>query len=349
MAAIIYTPSATTTTITTKAMPITATDRFTTLARQINATANTTMSPDLTLSCQFSREFKTVFCYLLLSVGIISILENLMFCHAVYSRRGLHKLSMALIVSLSISDIIISIFIPSIEFVFTLTFPNWPLKSFGTNIYNSMWAFSIVSPFCTLTAITFERYIAITQKKLYDKMYTPCTIGCTIGLIWIYSCAWIIITAYTLKPIHKSRRYRWNVNHELYYIFIGLHVLIPMCIIPVLYSLIIRHVKRSRKDLASLTTSFIHNAKSSEINLTKTMARVVVALFGIWLPVLIVEFVYTKLYSDCIIKKLDLVSVVLASSSCVLNPILYSYKNTEIRKYLKDRKKLVYGIFCTQN
>ena len=322
---------------------LTTTTTLLTFAQQTKTTSNTPVNPNH--ECHFSMEIKTLFCFLLLFVGIISILENLVFCHAVYSRCELHKMSMALIVSLSISDIIISIFIPCIKFVFTLTFPNWPLNSFGTDVVNSMWSFSIVSPFCTITAIAFERYVAISQKKFYKRKYIPYIIGSIIALIWIYSTAWVFVTAYSLKPIsHGLRRYRWNVNHNLYYTFIGIHVFIPMCIIPVLYYLIIRHVKRSRKDLASLTNSSIHNAKETEMKLTKTMAKVIVALFAIWLPVLIMEIVYTSYYSDCIIKKFDLVSVLLASSSCALNPILYSHKNNEIRKYLQDRKKIVYRI-----
>ena len=315
-----------------------------------NGSSNHTQ-PSIFFGCEFSIELKVFFCLTYLVICIISIMVNLIFCHAVYSRVKLHKLSMVLLVNLSVSDIIISMSVPFIEYLFTLTFPGWSLNSFTVDLYNLMWIFSVVSPFTTVTAIAVERYIAINRHSFYERVYTPATVGCTVLVIWTYSLTWIAAIGFSLKPLHQVDIYVWNVNHNLYYTFIGINVGAPMFIIPTLYYLIWRHVKRSSDHFNSSSPSTSSPSETTgllasgamqerELKLTRAMAKIIVSMYIIWIPILVVEVVYTKYYSQCIVKKIDLVSVVLTSSSGMLNPILYSYKNEEIKKYLDDLKKL---------
>ena len=308
---------------------------------EYNKTNNNNLTTIIPLPspCLFQESLKGIFCFLLLLVAFVAILENIVFCCAVYCQRQLHRMSMVLIINLSISDIIISCFVPTIEATFTYYYPTWPLGNWGTNIYNCMWTFSVVSPFTTVMAITVERYMAITKSQ-YTKKLTPKLMTGIVISLWVYSLTWVFTMGYYLKPVH-IKRYVWNVNHKLYYIFIWIHLSFPMIAIPVLYYRIVHHVRRSRQDLVDIDqkTCLIHNYKESDIKLTKAVLRVVVALYLVWLPILGLETVYTTNCSKCTIKKLDLLSVLLASSNCCINPILYSYNNTEIRKFLKKLAK----------
>ena len=310
-----------------------------------NSTTPAGSSNTTAQECHFHVSFKVFSSMLLMLIGCVAILENLLFCYVIYSKRHLQKRSMVLIVSLSISDIFISLLVPSIETIFVVAFPQWPLGSVGSDLYNCVWMFSVVSPFTTITAITFERYLAICWKTIYEKICTPFFMAITVLVVWAYSFIWVFCMGYYMKPIHV-RKYVWNVNHRLYYSLIWFHVIVPLTIIPVLYHRILKHVKQTRAGLTSSTSCLIHNGKESDIRLTKTVARVIIVLYVIWLPVLTLEMIYTNFYSECMIKKLDLISVTLACSNCCLNPILYSYKNSEIKKYVKERKRTLKKWFC---
>ena len=146
-------------------------------------------------------------------------------------------------------------------------------------------------------------------------------------------------------------RYDWNVKPNFYYVFIGVNVGVPMFIIPAFYYRIWKHVMRSREQFnpSSPSSSGSDESKSllgfnfmqeRELKLTRAMAKIIVTMYIVWMPVFVVEVIYAKFYSKCVVKKIDLISVVLTSSSGVLNPIIYSYKNAEIKKYLDDLKKL---------
>jgi len=288
--------------------------------------------------CLFPDTLKVVSCSLLLLVAFVAIVENVVFCLAVYSQPRLHRISMVLIVNLSISDIIISCFVPTLEMIFVYYYPSWPLGKWGTNILNCAWAFSVVSPFTTVMAITIERYVAITKESKYITKFTPKFMAGVVMFLWIYSLTWVFFMGYFLKPLH-IKRYVWNVNHTFYYVLIWLHLLLPMIAIPVFYHRILRHVRRSRKGL--LSACLIHNNKELDIKLTKTVLRVVVTLYLMWLPILGLETLYTSNFSDCAVKKYNILSVLLASSNCCINPIMYSYNNADIREFLgRCRRKL---------
>ncbi|XP_066927226.1 RYamide receptor-like [Clytia hemisphaerica] len=296
-------------------------------------------------ACYFHVAFKIFSSLLLMLVGCVAILENMLFCYVIYSKRHLQKRSVVLLVSLSISDIFISLLVPAIETIFFITFPEWPLGSVGSNLYNCVWMFSVVSPFTTITVITIERYMVICWKTIYEKICTSTFMGIIVSSIWAYSFIWVFCMGYYMKPIHV-RKYVWNVNHRLYYSMIWFHVIVPLTIIPVLYYRILKQVKLTRGGLTDSTTCLIHNGKDNDIRLTKTVARVIIVLYGVWLPVLALEMIYTNFYTECMIKKLDLVSVTLACSNCCLNPILYSYKNSEIKEYIRERKRKLKNWFC---
>ena len=324
----------------------------TTLIKTINSTlinsttAHQTQPIVMVVPCWFPSATKTLLCLVLLTILSLSLIVNFGLIHAVYTRPRLQKLSMVLLVSLSISDLFTSLTVPFFEFVLIAFYPYWPFGLYGEYIFNPVRAFSLVAPFATGTAIILEKYIAINRHNLYVRFHTPFTVASVVACVWLYSLIWVVLIYLHLKPSRDIDRYLWNVDHGLYYTLIGINVGLPMFIIPVLYYFICRHVKRSNKcffSTASSTTSLICNVmREREIKLTQTALIAIAALYAVWLPVIIIEINFTSYNSICTVKKIDLVSVSLTSFNCFLNPVLYLYKNGDIRKYLHEQRKL----FC---
>ena len=105
------------------------------------------------MNCSFSIYFKATLCPLLASTSVIAFLQNVVFCAIVWHDKTLHKRSLILIVSLSASGIFNALTVPVFEFIYVYYFPAWPLGSLGTNLQNSIWLFSLVLPFMTVTCI----------------------------------------------------------------------------------------------------------------------------------------------------------------------------------------------------
>ena len=311
-----------------------------------STTAHRTKPFVLVVPCWFPRATKTLLCLVFLTIFSLSMLVNFGLIHAVCTRPRLQKLSMVLLVNLSIIDLFTSLLVPFFEFVLIAFYPYWPLGLYGEYIFNPVRAFSLVAPFATATAIILEKYIAINRNGLYVRIHTAFTVGCVVVCIWLYSLLWAALIYLNLKPSWNTDRYSWNVDHSLYYTLIGVNVGIPMFTIPALYYCICRHVKLSHEcffSTASSTTSLICNKmRKREMKLTRTALVAIGALYAVWLPVIIIEINFTRYSSICIVKKIDLVSVSLISFNCFLNPVLYLYKNEEVRKYLHDQRKL----FC---
>ena len=69
-----------------------------------------------------------------------------------------------------------------------------------------------------------------------------------------------------------------------------------------------------------------------EVKMAKTVGLVIMFMVIIWVPVLVVELAYTRRSHSCVIEKLDVVSVWLAWSSGMINPVVYSLRNNDFRR-----------------
>ena len=68
---------------------------------------------------------------------------------------------------------------------------------------------------------------------------------------------------------------------------------------------------------------------------SKSMFHVIIAFFFVWIPIMIVDCLYTALNDKCNMKKVDLINTFLPLN-CFLNPIFYLHGNREVAEYLND-------------
>ena len=319
-----------------------------TTIQQISNATNSTIP-----SCFFPTGLKFYMCLLNVLICISSVLANVLFCLAVYKKETLHKLPMAFIVNLSITNIIISLLVPFFMFTYTVSFPNWPLGLIGNHLFNTVWAFSIVATFSNVTVIAFERYFAIYKPKFHERNRTRLRIGLVVFFIWFYCLAWSVGVYFSLKPILNVERYEWNVHHAVYYSLVGVNMGLPMFIIPVLYCLSRRRIGLMRRNSENYETKPLikeegqneEEDKKSVESFKRSLLEVIMALFLVWIPILIMDCVYTELNNKCKVKIADLMNTFLPLN-CFLNPILYSYGTREVAEYLKDLRNRFFNCCC---
>lgn len=287
-------------------------------------------------ACTFNLSYKVVVCSLLGATAILSPILNFFVCLTIFRNRGLRTAGNILIANLAISDILIGPTLAPLEVVYIAYFPSWPIRSAGTDLLNSMWLFSLVSPFIIVSVITVERYKTIKSFTLAGNGMSTRTLLLLILGIWFYSVTAVGFMAGNFEPA-SDNYYQWNINKNFYYPFLALHIVIPLCLVCVVYYKIFQISKTPRASSERFDDSFdvtVHKQRR-EIRLAKTLGIVIGLLFLLWLPVLVIECFYATESTSCITEAAGPVSVWLTASNGVMNPVIYFYRNPNLRGALK--------------
>nr|XP_047139516.1 histamine H2 receptor-like [Hydra vulgaris] len=255
--------------------------------------------------CIFEETYKVTLFFLLGSTSVVAFIENAFFCFAVSFNKKLHLKSNILVVSLAVTDITIAAILPNLELVYLYFYPSWPIGSLGTSALNLIWIFSLVCPFVTVTAITIER------------------------------CVMIAVTAVTMQPAHKNK-YIWNVNPTLYYILLSFHIIAPLLLLPGLYYKMKSASQNLLKKLMKITENNINlNRQKKEMKLAKTIFIIIGLMYLVWFPVVMIEILYNLHFEECIVSKLGVFSLWMTCINGCLNPLVYSYRNPEVKQFAK--------------
>ena len=209
----------------------------------------TTPIPPPITDCEFSVPLKAVICTLLVIVSLASIIENILVCLVVRYNTIFHRISMVLIVNLSVVDIIISLFLPASEFGHIYLYPGWIFGKGGSFFTKGVWMSSIVLPFTTVLAITIERCARFTENKLVKDMYSSWkNIKKLLAGLWIYSLVWVgaLVANATQTEDHL-------ITPSLYYFFLGFHIFVPLIIMVLLYAKIYKEVNRLQQNYNTAT------------------------------------------------------------------------------------------------
>ena len=280
--------------------------------------------------CTFEPSFKVIMLVLLGTTSVAAFIENVFFCTAVYFNKKLHSKSNILIINLAITDIIISAILPNLEFVYVYFYPSWPIGSLGTKFLNLIWIFSLVCPFVTMTAITFERFVVIAGKPSWKYLITKKMYLLVVIFIWAYSFLCCFVTAVSMLPAPRYN-YVWNVNPTLYYVFLGVHIIFPLVLFPGLYYKMQKVSVTSMKEISKEVGEI---RQEREMKLSKTIVIIIGVLYMVWTPVVVLEILYNHKFKNCVVSKMEIVSAWLTCFNGCLNPLLYSYRNAEVKKFI---------------
>ena len=64
------------------------------------------------------------------------------------------------------------------------------------------------------------------------------------------------------------------------------------------------------------------------------MGIIIAFLFGVWAPVLVLEIIYQTDFKSCIVEQAGTVSVFITCLNGAINPLVYSYRNDEVKMYI---------------
>ncbi len=294
-----------------------------------NTTINTTMAPgqNNTLSARFiySESYKIISATIIFAIMALAIFGNVLVIMAFRRFHKLRTVTNYFVVSLAISDILISMLSMPTWAIHVVTGPDPQWEKIDRSAL-VIWTLSDIicglTSIFNLTCISIERYICISSPLHYYQRMSGRRVIIIIISIWIFA---------TLLAAARGIFRDTVVVFEVMFTVIGFFI--PLLIMVITYSMIFRvackQVKKIDIPMGGTTKKF---RLRKEIKAAKTLGIVISAFFVCWSPFFVLNFYaicrscYRSLRSDIIIAAKWFHYV-----NSVLNPLIYARMNKDFR------------------
>ena len=298
------------------------------------------------------RDFILQTAFLIL-IMVVTFLGNFMVCLTVYLHQRLRTVTNYFIVSLAVSDLLISVL--SLPFRINQTLNNgvWCLGYDACLTWITVDLICSCASICNLAAISIDRYIAIVHPFRYQSVMTTTVGWVFIGIVWAYSGTWAALssinwTAYGEQ--HFLTVYQCRKKDPIFYTVVTVcDFYLPLAIVLVMYGFVFRVAMNQARAVASLqpvgSTSNGRNRRFSinivkEVKAAKTLAIVIGAFIICWFPFftfLLISLWNLKLLKPPYVSKQTLDGLrgtflyVFPVINSTLNPIIYALFNRDFR------------------
>ena len=285
------------------------------------AVQNNTIAPHLV----YSESYKVISATIIFAIMVLATFGNVL---VVMAFRKFHKLRIVtnyFVVSLAISDILVSTLSMPIWAVHIVTGPDPKWEKIDRSAF-VIWTLTDIlcglTSIFNLTCISIERYICMSSPLHYYQRMSGRRVIIIIVFIWIFA---VLLAA--ARGIFQDV----DVILEVMYTVIGFFI--PLLIMVIMYSMIFRvackQVKKIDIPMNGTTKKF---RLRKEIKAAKTLGIVISAFFVCWSPFFVLNF-----YAICrSCYKSMRIEIIIAAKwfhyvNSVLNPLIYARMNKDFR------------------
>lgn len=301
---------------------------------------------------------------------LVTFMGNFMVCLIVYLHRRLRTVTNYFIVSLAVSDLLISVL--SVPFRIHQTLHN------GVFCLSSelCWTWIITdlicacASICNLAAISVDRYIAIVHPFRYHSVMTTTTGWVIIAIVWIYSAIWAALSSFNWTAFgeqHFFTNYTCKKTDKIFYtVATTMDFYVPLLIVLVMYGLVFRVAMNQARAVASLQPTSNRDGRGrrfsinivKEVKAAKTLAIVVGAFVVCWFPFftcLLISLWNFELISPPRLSVETLKGLrgtfmyVLPTINSTLNPIIYALFNRDFRTAFVRLFQKTFGSSCARS
>ncbi|XP_077576725.1 melanocortin 5a receptor [Stigmatopora nigra] len=271
-----------------------------------------------------------------LTLGVISLFENILVITAIVKNKNLHSPMYFFVCSLAVADMLVSVS-NSWESVIIYLLNNRQLVveeyfiRHMDNVFDSMICISVVASMCSLVAIAVDRYITIFYALRYHNIMTVRRAGCIIGGIWTFctGCGIIFI-------IYSDTT---SVIICLVAMFFTM-LLIMASLYSHMFMLARSHVKRIAA-LSGYNTIHQRTSMKGAITLTILLGIFLVCWAPFFLHLILMISCPRNVYCVWFMSHFH-VYLILIMCNSVVDPLIYAFRSQEMRKTFKE-------IFCCFN
>ncbi|XP_036388786.1 melanocortin receptor 3 [Megalops cyprinoides] len=265
-----------------------------------------------------------------LTLGIISLLENILVILAIIKNKNLHSPMYFFLCSLAAADMLVSVS-NSLETIVIAILNNRYLVvsdrfiQIMDNIFDSMICISLVASICNLLVIAIDRYITIFYALRYHSIVTVRKALLAIAVIWL-AC---IICGIIFIVYSESK----TVIVCLITMFFTMLVLMATLYIH-MFLLARLHVKR----IAALPAEGVVQQRTcmkGAITITILLGVFICCWAPFFLHLILIIACPKNPYCVCYMSHFTTYLVLIMCNS-VIDPLIYAFRSLEMRKTFKE-------------
>ncbi|XP_020914077.1 probable G-protein coupled receptor No18 [Exaiptasia diaphana] len=233
------------------------------------------------------------------------------------------------IISLSVSDIMVALFAMPFWFVTQLHNGMWKLDSHLKNFWDCMDILCGTASIMNLTAVSFDRQLAITSPFSYTKTLTKKRAVLLICFVWLYAIG--------MASVRQLKGPNWPFPVYLHFVA-TFSFFLPLAVMLIMY---VRIYLIARYQARRIGKNYANDIKAA-----KTIAVVIGVFTCCWLPFFIVVVLFANYgFSFPVPNDVFYVTKWLEYLNSCLNPIIYTCLNRTYRRafrrlFLRCRKKI---------
>uniref|UniRef100_UPI00398E7A3A melanocortin receptor 4-like n=1 Tax=Pristiophorus japonicus TaxID=55135 RepID=UPI00398E7A3A len=265
-----------------------------------------------------------------LTLGLVSLLANILVIAAIAKNRNLHSPMYFFICSLAVADMLVSVS-NTWETIFIamlrsrhLTARDSLIKSMD-NVFDSMICSSLLASICSLLAIGIDRYITIFYALRYHNLVTARRALAVITGIWA-ACTGSGI----LFVVHSEST---AVVVCLIAVFLAMLALLASLYVH-MFMLARRHVKRIAALTAGGAVRQAANMRGA-VTVTILLGVFVVCWAPFFMHLILMVSCPRNPYCLCFMSYFN-VYLILIMCNSVVDPLIYAFRSQEMRKTFKE-------------
>lgn len=251
---------------------------------------------------------------------VVALGGNFLVVASFYTFRDLRTKCNFFIISLAISDILVALIAMPFWLTIQLTENKWIYSQQLKLFWDSMDILCGTASIMNLTAVSFDRQLAITSPFSYPKILT------TRRVIYIICFVWCYAAAISCSKLISSPEHHWPFPNYLWFVSFASFFL-PLGIMLVMYTRIYLVARYQAKRIGR---NYVTDIKAA-----KTIAVVIGGFVICWLPFFIIVLSYASGKPiPSAVTFLNVAKWLEYLNSC-LNPVIYTCLNRTYRNAFK--------------
>uniref|UniRef100_A0A8C2EKR2 Lysophosphatidic acid receptor 2a n=1 Tax=Cyprinus carpio TaxID=7962 RepID=A0A8C2EKR2_CYPCA len=267
-----------------------------------------------------------------LPICVFIILANILVIVAVIINRQFHYPIYYLLGNMAAADLFAGISYLNLVFhtgpwTISLSIKEWFIRGALINM-------SLTASVVNLLAVAVERHQTIFTMQLHSTM-TKRRVVMLIVTIWLvavfmglvpimgWNCVCDLSTCCTVAPLYSRS----------FLVFWAILNLMAFFIMVAVYTHIFIYVRRRRRSMSLHTDQLSNN--QTVISLMKTMSMILGAFVICWTPGLVILLLDGLSCGECQVLKYEKYCLVLAECNSLVNPIIYSFRDEDMRTTYK--------------
>ncbi|KAI7809285.1 melanocortin receptor 4 [Triplophysa rosa] len=273
-----------------------------------------------------------------LTLGLVSLLENILVIAAIIKNKNLHSPMYFFICSLAVADLLVSVSNASETVVMALitggnlTNSERIIKNMD-NVFDSMICSSLLASIWSLLAIAVDRYITIFYALRYHNIMTQRRAGIIITCIWTFcTVSGVLFIVYSEST---------TVLICLISMFFTMLALMASLYVH-MFLLARLHMKRIAALLGNGPVWQAANMKGA-ITITILLGVFVVCWAPFFLHLILMISCPHNPYCVCFMSHFNMYLILIMCNS-VIDPLIYAFRSQEMRKTFKEICCCWYGL-----